>query len=171
VTSKDSSIVAKTCSWLCRRNTPGHQEGVSFHHAIFAGGLSYAALQSGRHAKCDQGAGRLQSAAALGVFEATGSAGSAGGQFPEGRQGDGDASRNESPAQRVMHRADRIANRLHDMCKSTNRARWEFPPKPSRMRWQTYLRLKQRYDELQGRWMAGVRARFGFCAFGGADRR
>jgi hypothetical protein len=29
------------------------------------------------------------------------------------------ASRNMSPAQRAMHRADRIANRLHDMCETT----------------------------------------------------
>jgi hypothetical protein len=42
-----------------------------------------------------------------------------------------------------MHRADRIANRLHDMWKGTMKTRWEFPPKPSRMRWKTYRRLKQ----------------------------
>ena len=41
------------------------------------------------------------------------------------------ASRNESPAQRPMHRADRIANRLHDMMKGITKSKWEFPPKPS----------------------------------------
>jgi hypothetical protein len=60
-----------------------------------------------------------------------------------------------------MHRADRIANRLHDMTKGTAKGNWEFPPKPSRMRWKTYLRLKRQYDELQRRWMAGAMARFG----------
>jgi hypothetical protein len=71
------------------------------------------------------------------------------------------ASRNESPAQRAMHRADRIANRLHDMWKGTMKAKVEFPPKPSRMRWRTYMRLKLQYDELRGRWLAGVMGRFG----------
>jgi hypothetical protein len=71
------------------------------------------------------------------------------------------ASRNESSAQRAMHRADRIGNRLHDMWKGTMKAKWEFPPKPSRMRWRTYMGLKRQYDELRGRWMAGVMGRFG----------
>ena len=60
-----------------------------------------------------------------------------------------------------MNRADRIANRLHDMWKGTMKAKWEFPPKPSRMRWKTYWRLKRHHDELRGRWMAGVMGRFG----------
>jgi ABC transporter substrate binding protein len=34
-------------------------------------------------------------------------------------------------------------------------------PKPSRMRWRTYMRLKLQYDELRGRWVAGVMGRFG----------
>ena len=71
------------------------------------------------------------------------------------------APRNETSAQRAMHRADSIANRLHDMWKGTMKANWEFPPKPSRMRWKTYWRLKRQFDELQGRWMAGVMGRFG----------
>src|SRR5262249_17601007 len=71
------------------------------------------------------------------------------------------ASRNETSAQRAMHRANRIANRLQDMRKGTMTARSEFPPRPSRMRWKTYWRLKRKYDELQGRWMAGVMGRFG----------
>jgi len=60
-----------------------------------------------------------------------------------------------------MHRADRIVNRLHDMWKGTKKAKWEFPPKPSRMRWKTYRWLKRQYDGLWDRWMAGMRARFG----------
>jgi len=74
------------------------------------------------------------------------------------------ASRNESAAQRAMHRADRIANRLHDMWKGTTKTKWEFPPKPPRMRWETYRRLKRQYDELRGQWMAGVMGRFGIKA-------
>jgi len=65
------------------------------------------------------------------------------------------ASRNMSPARRAMHRADRTASRLHDMW--TTKGKWEFPPKPPRMCWKTYRRLKQQYNELQQRWMAGVR--------------
>jgi hypothetical protein len=65
------------------------------------------------------------------------------------------ASRNEGRAQCAMHRADRIANRPHDIWKGTMKTKCEFPPKPSRMRWKTNWRLKQRYDELRGRWMWG----------------
>jgi hypothetical protein len=72
------------------------------------------------------------------------------------------ASRNMSPAQRAMQRADRIANRLHDMWKGTTKAKWEFPPKPSRMRWKTYWRLKHQYGKLRSRWIAGAMGRFGF---------
>ena len=41
------------------------------------------------------------------------------------------------------------------------KGKWEFPPKPSRMRWKTHWRLKQQYDELRERWMVGVMGRFG----------
>ena len=44
----------------------GHQEGVPVHHAVLAGGLPHAALQSGGHAERRQDPGRLQGAAALG---------------------------------------------------------------------------------------------------------
>ena len=47
------------------------------------------------------------------------------------------------------------------MWKGTTKAKWEFAPKPSRMRLNIYRRLKQQYDELRGRWMAGVMGRFG----------
>ena len=60
-----------------------------------------------------------------------------------------------------MHRTDRIANRLNDMWKGTTKAKWEFPPKPSRMRLKTYRRLKQQYYDRRGRWMAGMLERFG----------
>jgi hypothetical protein len=55
-----------------------------------------------------------------------------------------------------MLRADRIANRLHDMWKGTTKAEWDFPPKPKRMRWATYRRLLNQYDELKDRWGAGM---------------
>ena len=51
-----------------------------------------------------------------------------------------------------MQRTERIANRLHDMWKGTTKAEWDFPPKPKRMRWATYQRLLDQYDELQNRW-------------------
>ena len=59
------------------------------------------------------------------------------------------ASRNESPAQCAMNRADRIANRLHDLWKGTTKAKWEFPPKPPRMRWRTYLNRVQSSRRLE----------------------
>ena len=52
--------------------------------------LSHATVQSGRHAQRDEGAGRLQGAAALGVSEAAGAACRAGDRFPEDRQGAGE---------------------------------------------------------------------------------
>ena len=70
--------------------TRRHQEGVPFHHAVLVGGLPHPTLQSGRHAQCDQDAGRLQGAAALGVSEAAGPTRGTGGQFPEDRRGDGE---------------------------------------------------------------------------------
>src|SRR5262249_45826135 len=71
------------------------------------------------------------------------------------------ASRNMNATQRAMHRADRIASRLHDMWKGSMKARCEFPPKPPRMRWATYQRLEQQYKRLQNRWGVTVMARFG----------
>jgi len=47
------------------------------------------------------------------------------------------------------------------MTKGATKSKWEFPSKPSRMRWRTYWRLKRQYDELQRRWMAGAMARLG----------
>jgi len=66
------------------------------------------------------------------------------------------ASQSEDATQRAMRRADRIANRLHDMWKGTTKADWEFPPKPPRMRYETYQRLLDQYDELQNRWAIGM---------------
>jgi hypothetical protein len=51
------------------------------------------------------------------------------------------ASQNENSAQRAMQRADRIANRLHDMWGGKTKAEYDFPLKPKRMRWVTYKRL------------------------------
>jgi len=58
------------------------------------------------------------------------------------------ASQAENSAQR--------ANRLHDLWKGTTKAEWDFPPKPPRMRWATYQRLLDQYDELQNRWGIGI---------------
>jgi hypothetical protein len=66
------------------------------------------------------------------------------------------SSQNENSAQRAMLRADRIANRLHDMWGGTTKGKYEFPPKPKRMRWATYQRLLDQYDQLQNRWGIGM---------------
>src|SRR5262249_31667699 len=71
------------------------------------------------------------------------------------------ASQREDAGERAMQRADRIATRLHDRWKGTTKAEWEFPPKPARMRWRTYRRLEQQYEELQGRWTMGMVALLG----------
>ena len=55
-----------------------------------------------------------------------------------------------------MQRADRIANRLHDMWGGKTKAEYDFPPKPKRMRWATYQRLLDQYDQLQNRWGIGM---------------
>jgi hypothetical protein len=71
------------------------------------------------------------------------------------------ASQNENSAQRAMLRADRIANRLHDMWGGKTKAEYDFPPKPKRMRWATYQRLLDQYDQLQNRWGIGMMAMVG----------
>ena len=43
-----------------------------------------------------------------------------------------------------MHRADKIANRLHDMWMGTTKGEWD------------YQRLLDQYDELQNRWDIGM---------------
>ena len=55
-----------------------------------------------------------------------------------------------------MLRADKIANRLHDLWIGKTKAAWDFPPKPPRMRWATYQRLLDQYDELDNRWGIGM---------------
>ena len=44
----------------------------------------------------------------------------------------------------------------YDMWKGTTKEEWDFPPKPPRMRWSTYQRLLDQYDELQDRWAIGM---------------
>ena len=70
--------------------TPGrHQKGVPLGDAICADGLSHPTLQPGGHAERDQGTGRLQSAAAVGVSAPARAAGGPGHRLPEDRQRDG----------------------------------------------------------------------------------
>ena len=37
----------------------------------------------------------------------------------------------------------------------------DFPPKPKRMRWKTYRRLEERYEDLQNQWAVGAILRLG----------
>jgi len=62
---------------------------------------------------------------------------------------------------RAIDRANKIAKRLHDEWGGATEDDYEFPPKPPRMRWATYIRLEAQYDHLQNQWAAGVMARFG----------
>jgi hypothetical protein len=67
------------------------------------------------------------------------------------------ASQGESrPGQRALDRARKIAKGLHDRWGGTTEVEYEFPPKPPRMRWATYNRLEEQYDEMENRWALGV---------------
>ena len=55
-----------------------------------------------------------------------------------------------------MDRARKIAKRLHDRWGGVTEEEYEFPPKPPRMRWATYNRLEEQYDELENRWALGI---------------
>jgi DNA-directed RNA polymerase subunit RPC12/RpoP len=69
------------------------------------------------------------------------------------------ASTREPPYQRAIDRADRLRKRV-----GGDRGAFDgedFPPKPKRMRWATYRRLEERYEDLQARWIVGVMGRFG----------
>ena len=70
------------------------------------------------------------------------------------------SSTREPAYQRAIDRADKLRKRLGDKWGSAFE-RDEFPPKPKRMRWSTYRRLEEQYDDLQNRWVAGAMARFG----------
>jgi hypothetical protein len=37
----------------------------------------------------------------------------------------------------------------------------DFPPRLKRMRWKTYRRLEEQYEDLQNRWAVGAMVRFG----------
>ena len=71
------------------------------------------------------------------------------------------ASQSERADQRAIDRANRIAKRLHEMWGGATEDAYDFPPKPPRMRWATYCRLEEQYDDLENRWVAGAMARFG----------
>jgi len=43
---------------------------------------------------------------------------------------------------RAIDRANKIAKRLHDEWGGATEDDYEFPPKPPRMRWATYIRLE-----------------------------
>ena len=75
------------------------------------------------------------------------------------------ASQGESrPDQRALDRARKIAKRLHDRWGGTTEDEYDFPPKPSRMRWATYSRLQEQYDDLENaadaRWAVRIMSRF-----------
>ena len=61
---------------------------------------------------------------------------------------------------RAIERANRIRMRLGDTLGNAFEDD-DVPPKPSRMRWKTYRKLKLQYAALQCRWKAGAAARFG----------
>ena len=87
------------------RDPAGHQEGVPLHHAVLARGLPHPALQPGRHAQREEGAGRLQGAAAVGVSQAARAARGARDRLPEDRQGTGEDQLLRVPRLRAAVRA------------------------------------------------------------------
>ena len=59
---------------------------------------------------------------------------------------------------RAIDRANKIAKRLLDEWGGATEDDYEFPPKPPRMRWATYNRLEEQYDEFETRWAVGAMA-------------
>jgi hypothetical protein len=72
------------------------------------------------------------------------------------------ASKSEPAYQRALDRANKLQKRLGGTGSAFDSD--ELPPKPPRMRWATYHRLEAQYEELQNRWMVGVKSRFGIVA-------
>jgi hypothetical protein len=56
--------------------------------------------------------------------------------------------------QRAIDCADRIRKRVGGNAGAFDSE--PFPPKPKRMRWRTYRRLEEQYEELQWRWTASI---------------
>jgi hypothetical protein len=69
-------------------------------------------------------------------------------------------SQTEADYDRALERANRIRQRLGDRMFSAFEDD-DLPPKPPRMRWKTYRKLRLQYAALQRRWKAGAAARFG----------
>ena len=63
------------------------------------------------------------------------------------------ASQSEAPPWRAQRRAQNIRRRLGERGNSLDAP---FPPKPRRMRWKTYERLRAEEEALQQRWLAGA---------------
>ena len=74
----------------------------------------------------------------------------------EGRQCDGlvYASTRAPAYQRAIDRAERLRKRAGGKRGAFDNE--PFPPKPKRMRWRTYRRLEEQYEELQWRWTANI---------------
>jgi len=74
------------------------------------------------------------------------------------------ASQSEKQGQRALGRARKIAKRLHDRWGGATEEEYDFPPKPPRMRWATYNRLEEQYDDLENaadaRWAVRIMTRF-----------
>jgi hypothetical protein len=68
-------------------------------------------------------------------------------------------SQHESSYQRAIDKADGILRKLGD---THGRAfdHAPLPRKPKRMRWTTYLRLRQQYDVANAQWTEGIIARY-----------
>ena len=56
--------------------------------------------------------------------------------------------------QRAIDRAERLRKRAGGKRGAFDNE--PFPPKPKRMRWRTYRRLEEQYEELQWRWTASI---------------
>ncbi len=74
-------------SRLAGRNAARHQEGIPVLHAVLACGLSHAALRPRRHRQREEGASRLQGAAAIGLSRQASADAGAEDRLPQDRQG------------------------------------------------------------------------------------
>jgi hypothetical protein len=69
------------------------------------------------------------------------------------------ASQYEESYQRALDQADKIRKRLGGIRGAFNQD--ALPEKPKRMRWRTYARLAERYEQHMNGWISGVVGRFG----------
>jgi hypothetical protein len=66
------------------------------------------------------------------------------------------ASQRVRPWHSALWHADAVRERIAARLGQSFEDGDAFPPKPPRMRWRTYHKLQDRYEQVAGRWAAGL---------------